>query len=172
MSTVEAYGLGLALAIGVAALSGNRGLWLAGLVMLLEFLACNGAVDASGRLVPAEAFAFIHFLAAAALLRDGRGTTEVVIGGAYLALFVIDGGFLLSVVLHGLGWLSGPPSQGLFLWTSAGGGWAQIAVLAAGGVANGPGKRWFKPAADPWPVGVGFAVAGAALVAGVAKAAT
>lgn len=172
MDAVQAYGLGLAVAIGVAMLWGNRGLWLAAAVMLLEWAAANGAVSASGRFVPAEAFAFIDFLAAACLLRDERSTAEVIIGGAYLALFVIDGGYLLSIVLHGLGWLSGSPSQGFFLWMRAGGGWVQIAVLAAGGLANGPGKRWWKPAAGAWPVGVGFGVAGIALAAGVAKAAT
>lgn len=165
MTGVEAYGLGLALAIGVAGAMSARGLWLAASVMLLEWAACNGAVAASGRLDPAEAFAFIHFLCAACLLRDERATAEVAIGAVYLALFVIDGGYLIRV------WASGSASIANYLNWTAGGGWAQIAALAAGGLANGPGKRWFAPPDRPWPVGIWAGLAGVALAAGMAEAA-
>ncbi len=165
MTTVEAYGLGLAFAIGVAIMLGGRGLWLAAAVMLLEWAASNGAVIASGRLAPAEAFAFIHFLSAWCLLRDERSTAEVVIGVVYVALFVIDGGYLIRV------WASGSASTLNYLNWTAGGGWAQIAALAAGGLAHGPGKRWFLPADRSWPVGLWAGLAGAALAASVAEAA-
>lgn len=165
MTGVEAYGLGLAAAIGVAAMLGGRGLWLAASVMLGEWAASNGAVHAAGRLDPAEAFAFIDFLAAYVLLRDERNTAEVMIGCLYLALFVIDGGYMINLLA------SGSASMGVYLDWRAGGGWAQIAVLAAGGLANGPGKRWFLPPDRSWPVGLWAGLAGAAFAAGVAEAA-
>lgn len=173
MGTVEVYALGLVLAIGVAMLLGSRGLWLAAVVMTVEFAACNGAVAASGRLDPAEAFAFVHFLSAWLLLRDGRHSAEVIIGGIYAALFLVDGAYLALNLAHvvGLSWVPGPPSAGLFLWMTAGGGWAQIAALAAGGLADGPGKRSHISAVDPRRLGAGLALAGVALVAGVAHAA-
>lgn len=165
MGTVEAYGLALALAIGLVALLGSRGMWLAAAVMLLEWAASNGAVMASDRLDPAEAFGVIHCLCAWLLLRDGRHSAEVMIGGIYLALFIIDGGYLIRLVA------SGSANQHLFLSWTAGGGWAQIAVLAAGGMADGPGKRSLIARLGSGPVGAGFAIAGAAVAAGVAHAA-
>jgi hypothetical protein len=172
MGTVEAYALALMLAIGLAVLLGSRGLWLAGAVLLVEFLACNGAVAASGRIDPAEAFALLHFLSAWLLLRDNRHSAEVIIGGIYAALFLVDGLYLLLnlAAFAGWRWVPGPPSAGLFLWITAGGGWAQIAALAAGGVADVRGKRMFAGDQRRGVV-VGVALAGAALAAGVAQAA-
>ncbi|OYZ15647.1 MAG: hypothetical protein B7Y35_06145 [Sphingomonadales bacterium 28-64-96] len=177
MTNVEFYALGLAPAVLIVLLLGSRGLWLAAAVMVLEFAASNGAVAASGRHDPAEAFAFLHFLCAWLLLRDSRHSAEVIIGGIYAVLFLIDGLYLALVVAHAFlpAWVSGPPSAGLYLWMTAGGGWAQIAALAAGGLADGTGNRSAITFAGaryrPVGVGAGLAVAGAAVLAGVAHAA-
>lgn len=165
MTNVDIYALGLALAIGVAVLLGSRGLWLAAAVMVVEFAAANGAVVASERWVPIEAFGFIHLIAAWLLLRDNRHTAEVIIGGVYLALFVTDIGYSIRLLA------SGSANTSLYLNWAAGGGWAQIAVLAAGGLADGPGKRTYIPDFHRGAVAAGAVLAGGALAAGVAHAA-
>jgi hypothetical protein len=161
MSAVTAYGLGLALAIGVVMALGSRGLWLAATVLAIEWALSNAAVQASGRFDPAEAFAFIHFLAAVCLLRDERHSGEVIIGGIYLVLFVVDGSYMIA---HAA---TGSADMLRYLNWTAGGGWAQIAVLTAGGLADGR-RQWRRAGA----LGAGIVLAGAAVAASVAAAAS
>lgn len=165
MSPVEAYGIGIALAGAAALVWGGRGLLLTAAVMVAEWGLANLAVHVGGVYDPALAFGAIHGLAALCLLRDERASAEVVIGGVYLVLFILDGAYLAATYLHGVA------DVRLYLDWLAGGGWAQILVLAAGSFANGPGRY----IASRWRVNPGRVVAGGAFVvasvaAGVAQA--
>lgn len=165
MSTVEAYGLGLALVGAASLLWGGRGLVLTAAVMAIEWAVANAAVHVIGAYDPALAFGAIHGLAAWCLLRDERASAEVVIGGVYLVLFIMDGAYLAATYLHGVA------DMKRYLDWLAGGGWAQILVLAAGSFVNGPGRyiatRWRR---NPASVVFGGAFAVATVAAGVAQA--
>ena len=165
MSTVEAYGLGLALAGAASLVWGGRGLVLTAAVMAVEWAVANAAVHVIGVYDPALAFGAVHGLAAWCLLRDERASAEVVIGGVYLVLFILDGAYLAATYLHGVA-----DTMRYLTWL-AGGGWAQIAVLAAGSFANGPGRyiatRWRR---NPFAMVYGWIIALAAIAAGVAQA--
>jgi hypothetical protein len=180
VSAFEAYWLALALTGAAVLLWGHRGLILAAAVMVAEAGACllltlatgfnAGAVATLAAPWPATAgalgFAAVHGSAAWLLLRDERHSAEVVVGGLYLALFLLDG-----VLVAGL-WAHGVVSVARYLDWQAAAGWAQIAALAAGSVCDGPGqwitRRWFG---NSVAVGAGGAAVVAAIAAGVAKAA-